>query len=421
MGKELLQVEAGLSARIRSIDFLRGFVILVMIFVNDLAGVGNGVPAWMKHMADVVENGDGMTFVDVVFPAFLFLVGMSIPFAIGRKMDKGVPGWKIWQHILTRTVSLLIIGFFMVNADTIADPGILNPGLWITLMYLGVILIWNIWPKSMKPWLSIGLRVFGGLLLIAMFFVYRGNEAKGLVQMQTQWWGIIGLIGWAYLVACTVYYFFRRQPVAMLGAVAILYLVFFADQTGFFGFLGPFQSIVGIGGDLGSQGALAVSGAILGMILTPDSPIKTHWHRIRWAFLYGLGMAIAAILLHSLNHVNQMFIINKNMATPPWCLWSAAITTWLWIVMYWLVDIRGWTKWGFIIEPAGQNALFAYILAPLLTDGLFEAGCRLFKVDNFYWNMVSTFGPGMVRAVVFAFFIAWLAGALKKAGMQLKL
>ena len=71
------------SGRIASIDALRGLTILVMIFVNDLGGV-IGAPAWMKHYFPY--DADGMTFVDVVFPAFLFIVGMSIPFAIGKKI-----------------------------------------------------------------------------------------------------------------------------------------------------------------------------------------------------------------------------------------------------------------------------------------------------------------------------------------------
>ena len=59
-----------------SIDVLRGLVMFTMVFVNDVAGV-HGIPAWMKHHHP--DNASGMTFVDLVFPAFLFLVGMSIP------------------------------------------------------------------------------------------------------------------------------------------------------------------------------------------------------------------------------------------------------------------------------------------------------------------------------------------------------
>ena len=104
------------SSRIQSIDILRGLTILVMMFVNDLAGV-KGVPPWMEHIRP--SDSDGMTFVDVVFPAFLFIVGISIPFAIGRRLERGERPAKVWGHILARTFGLLVIGFFMVNSETI--------------------------------------------------------------------------------------------------------------------------------------------------------------------------------------------------------------------------------------------------------------------------------------------------------------
>ena len=101
------------SQRILSIDALRGITILVMIFVNELAGV-SGIPAWMKHMP---ADADAMTFVDVVFPAFLFIVGMSIPFAINRRLSKGDNFMKLQGYILWRALGLLVLGFFMVNAE----------------------------------------------------------------------------------------------------------------------------------------------------------------------------------------------------------------------------------------------------------------------------------------------------------------
>src|SRR5215475_14199629 len=101
--------------RVTSVDALRGFVMFTMIFVNDLAGAGRVAPDWMVHFSDRHRGGSGMTFVDLVFPAFLFIVGMSIPFARGARLKKGEPIWKILLHVAVRTLSLLAIGILMVN------------------------------------------------------------------------------------------------------------------------------------------------------------------------------------------------------------------------------------------------------------------------------------------------------------------
>ncbi|MBZ0255255.1 DUF5009 domain-containing protein, partial [bacterium] len=120
-----IQPEVSLN-RIVSIDVLRGLIILVMIFVNDVVGV-HGSPAWMKHMP---SQQDGMTFVDLVFPAFLFIVGMSIPYAIGGRLDRGESIIAILKHIAIRTFGLLCIGVYMVNTETIADGGSWASSLW---------------------------------------------------------------------------------------------------------------------------------------------------------------------------------------------------------------------------------------------------------------------------------------------------
>ena len=63
--------------------------MFTMIFVNDLAGAGKIAPDWMVHFSDRHRGGSGMTFVDLVFPAFLFIVGMSIPIALWAGWPKG--------------------------------------------------------------------------------------------------------------------------------------------------------------------------------------------------------------------------------------------------------------------------------------------------------------------------------------------
>src|SRR5438477_13039093 len=107
LGKALGPPEARPAARgrIDSVDALRGLTILLMVFVNDL---GRAAPSWMHHIQP--PNADGMTLADIVFPAFLFLVGMSIPLAFERSQAAGKSKWAQLAHILTRTAGLLLMG-----------------------------------------------------------------------------------------------------------------------------------------------------------------------------------------------------------------------------------------------------------------------------------------------------------------------
>src|SRR6266436_4195893 len=133
------QTAATQPQRITSIDALRGFVMFMMIFVNDLAGAGKVVPDLMVHFSDRHHGGSGMTFVDLVFPAFLFIVGMSIPLALGARKAKGEPGWKTLWHVVLRTLSLLAIGILMVH-ETPDTAALGWPGAWwCVLMYLSAI------------------------------------------------------------------------------------------------------------------------------------------------------------------------------------------------------------------------------------------------------------------------------------------
>jgi predicted acyltransferase len=156
------------------------------------------------------------------------------------------------------------------------------------------------------------------------------------------------------------------------------------------------------------------------MMLTPDSPLKTHAERIRWATLYGLGLAAAGYLLHTAHSVHKMFIINKMFATPPWCLWCSAITIWIWVAIYWLMDIQRWERWAKVLEPAGQNPLFAYILAPILY-AVFELLSMALGTTNFYYKLGGSFAIGFWRSLIFAFAVTWLAGGLRRVGVQLRL
>ena len=128
--------------RIQSVDIFRGLTILVMIFVNDLAGV-NGLPWWTYHMPRGV---DGMTYVDAVFPAFLFIVGVSIPLAVAARLGKGDSVLRLGGHIVTRSIALIILGIFLANSGKV-DAALTGkpylPPNWMTFPVVGPVSYYN--------------------------------------------------------------------------------------------------------------------------------------------------------------------------------------------------------------------------------------------------------------------------------------
>lgn len=103
------------SSRIASVDIFRGLTILVMIFVNELAGV-RGLSWWTYHLPEEVN---GMTYVDMVFPFFLFIVGISVPLAIRHRISRGDSAIQLWMHIIARSFALIALGMVLANAEKV--------------------------------------------------------------------------------------------------------------------------------------------------------------------------------------------------------------------------------------------------------------------------------------------------------------
>jgi heparan-alpha-glucosaminide N-acetyltransferase len=408
--------------RITSIDALRGFVMFMMIFVNDLAGAGNIVPDWMVHFSDRHRGGSGMTFVDLVFPAFLFIVGMSIPLALGGRLAKGQPVWKTLGHIALRTISLLFIGILMVH-ETPDTSALGWPGnWWCVLMYLSAIAAFcSISPRPSAPesrWnareiASLCVRLAGLAVLVWLAFAFRGPKGERIItltpfSLATEWYGILGLIGWAYLVSSIVFLVFRGHRTAILGSLVLLMCLFPADRKGLFEDFW-LNRIVGIGGTLGSLSAIAVGGLLLGSVLAATD-MTTLKARARFTFWFIAGCAAAALLL------NRSYGISKNSATPSWCLWACAITAALWFAFYLFSDVR---PVRFISRPlalAGQNVLLAYLLSDLL-PGLLE----VLRLGDAYGHLAANLPSAIARSAFCGMLILLISTTLNRIGLRLRL
>jgi predicted acyltransferase len=363
-------------ARAVSIDALRGLVMGMMIFVNDLAGAPKSVvPDWMVHFSDRHQHMSGMTFVDLVFPAFLFLVGMSLPLALGGRLSQGQRWWRVSGHVLARAAALLAIGILMVNNESPAPtaPG-WSPERWGYLMFLSAILAFCVVsPRGAlsggtKWWrgLTVALRVLGIAGMVYCAFTFRGEHGTRVITLwppaiNTEWYGILGIIGWSYLFGAGLFLGFRNHRPALLGSLVLLLCLYPADQHGLFdGF--SLAKIFGIG-EIGAHTAIVTAGLLLASLLvTPETGDVRS--RTRFALLAAAGYAAAAWL------VGPLYGISKNEATPSWCLWACAITTLLWLLFYYLTDVRPVSLVSRPLKLAGQNVLLAYLLSELLPSPL---------------------------------------------------
>jgi heparan-alpha-glucosaminide N-acetyltransferase len=400
--------------RIRSIDLLRGVDVLLMLFVNEVAGV-TGAPSFLRHKGPA---DDGMTITDLVFPAFLFVVGMAIPMALGARLRRGETRLQVLRHVVARSAALVVVGVLMVNAEH-GVAGWLSVPAWNVLMTLGVLLVWAVprdtWGERRCRW----LRVAGVLLLVFVAIAYRGQAITGWLQLRPYWWGILGLIGWAYLGVASLYVVVGERPAVLTGLVALYGCVALADKAGGFGW----PAIPGplVGGIVGTHGALVLSGALLGVLLVRHQ--REHTSTKRFA-LQALGVAGAlgasGLLLHTLAGVHRAFTISKIHATLPWGLLSAALTCAAWVAVLLIADGLGLARWPRSVVIAGENPLLAYLMAPLLLS-LFALAAPLFGGTDPYAALGATTGVGLVRSAVFAWLVVRLSGWLRTRGVRFQL
>jgi heparan-alpha-glucosaminide N-acetyltransferase len=429
--------ESSVSGRIASVDTLRGLTILLMIFVNDL---GPAAPAWMHHIQP--PNADGMTLADVVFPAFLFIVGVSIPLALEPWSLVGSRRWSQVGHIVSRTLGLLFMGLIQLNGErdrTLGGP------VWELLAFSSLIFAWCIVPREqgVRRTLLIILKTSGFIGLAVLLAVFRGKpqpvdlpfwgHVEGWVWFRTEWWGILGLIGWAYLAVALLWLILGRRREWLMGALGLLILLHLAMQHGglfsrldgkpWLGWSIPvfktlasgidlINSYVGLGEATGSLAAISMAGCLLGTILRRDSDVAMPRDRLAWTMMFTIGLTIAGFVTDTFEG------INKISATATWGLWSAALTCLVWLLLYLVMDIRGIRGWAILVRPAGANPLLAYFLHPIVVELIGVVG--LYNPLLTYKDSSSP-SIAVAGSLGMALFVCVVTGVLGRLGLRVRL
>ena len=312
------------STRVLSIDALRGFDMFWLMqdgtgFVMALA-VALHLP-YRDVIAHQLEHTPwvGFTCWDFIAPLFLFVVGLSLPFAISSRLARGEPKNKTFLHITKRTITLILLGLvyngiFQLNFADFRYTGVLQR---IGLSYF------------FAAWIALRCRF----------------------RTQVLWTAILLLGYWAMMALIPVPGFGHgvyTQAGNLEGYIDRLFLpgkfccYVFGDNEGY---LSTIPSV-----------ATVMLGVLCGHL------IRSPWtHARKLQVLIGGGIvSLAGGLLWGMT-----FPIITRLWTSSYVLYTNGWAMLLFALFYWIIDVRGYRKWAFPLVVIGMNAITIYLLQNL--------------------------------------------------------
>ncbi len=387
-----------LPSRLLSIDVFRAVTMFFMIFVNDVDDVEN-IPEWIKH---VKASTDGLGFADTIFPAFLFIVGLSLPFALRKRMNNGDSFYSMATYILIRSIALLVMGFLHVNLENYNSTAILPKAVWEIFMTIGLFLIWLDYPDSMNTSKRRFLQVTGVLMLVVLAYLFKGGKETAPVWLKPYWWGILGIIGWAYLVCASLFLLSKGKLMAQAGFLFIFFMINIAFHTHLLRITLP---VIGEA----SSVSLTMAGVVISLLYTSlagKDKDKLLW----WLFVAsGIIMLVFGLVIRP-----YAGGISKIHSTTAWISICIGISILVFELMIYFVDIKDKHHWFKGIRPAGTSTLTCYLIPYLLYS--------VYSLIGFTFpGFLSEGAGGIIRSFFIAFFVIWIAGLLEKRRIRLKI
>jgi predicted acyltransferase len=358
--------------RLLSLDVLRGLTIAFMIMVNNTGGDG----AWteMRH-----ADWNGLTATDLVFPTFLFVVGVSIVFSIEARLKRGDSRGKLAWHSLRRASVLFLLGvvvngFPHFHLAHLRFYGVLQR---IAVCYLIVSLLY-LWDR--RIWTKVALLF---CVLIGYWILVRWVPVPGA--------GVPGR---------DIRFLDKDQNIVAWLDRQLMPGHLYEDWT-----THNLRDPEGLLSDIPAVGT-ALLGLLAGLWLSGRRAVGTNM----------LGLAIgAAACLASGYFWSIWFPLNKKMWTSSYVLVAAGWSLLLFALVYWAVEQRGWGKSGWskrLLWPwlvFGSNAIVAYIVSELLEGAVdlvpFTAGGHRYDVLSYLYDHVfAPIGDPGWRALAYSVF-----------------
>jgi heparan-alpha-glucosaminide N-acetyltransferase len=317
-----------------ALDAYRGFIMLMLASEGlGFAYLKNNpqwgrIAGWFDHVP-----WEGAVFWDMIQPAFMFMVGVALPFAIARRIEAGATWSDNLRHVLSRSLRLIIMSQILiwVSAGQI-KPQLINVLSQIAFTYLTSFLIMQ-WRWRYQALTAVALLA----LWTGLLFSFHGPEG----------------------------------PYSKLNSVGLIFdrAIFHYDYDPAYSTLNFIPSTV-----------WTLAGVWVGQLLMTR---RTHGEKLK-TLAGGMLFAFAGALA-----LKPWMPMIKQLCTPTFILYGLGWVLFMLIGFYWLIEVCGWRKAAFPLVVVGMNSIFIYSLSQLLHGWL----DRAIGVFTFHFAFLGTFAP----------------------------
>lgn len=344
--------------RLLSLDALRGFDMFWITgggyLVTVLAKQSDA--GWMKALGEQMDHvaWEGFRFFDLIFPLFMFISGIAIPFALLSKLEKKIPKDQLAKKAFKRAVILVILGLVYngVFTNGFENPRVASVLAQIGIGYLFASLI-NIYSKSFKQILYWLAGILSGIAILQLLVPVPGFGAGVLTPEGS----INGYIDRMLLPGRL--YGGTFDPEGLLCIVSAI--------------------------------SVTLMGSIAGHFLRDKKTNDAL--KLKTLSLTGVSAIALALIL------STFYPIIKACWTVPFNLLTAGIGFLLISLFYWIIDVKGWKKWSFFFRIIGMNSIFIYLLYDLVDVG---------RTSKYLFGWTVLWGDfGQIVSIIGSIMLVW--------------
>jgi predicted acyltransferase len=428
--------------RLASLDALRGLTIAAMLLVNN--------PGSWSHIYWPLEHAawNGWTFTDLVFPFFLFMVGVAMMFSFPKRRARGDSRRKLMGHVVQRAVALMLLGWWGSSWSRVLWTGQDND-LWSIVLRIGfvagvagaVVLLAGTQRKLF--WLSaLGAGVL--LFLIGAFGAgWDDSLLSRLAGLRIP--GVLVRIAWCYLLASALWFWMPTWKAmvgwtaGLLGFYFVFMLVVPVPGFGMPDLTRGFPTAETPTGELFSNWAFYIDYHVFGEHTWSARQLRDASGALIWSFdpeglistipatcsvLLGIltgkwltqedtddarklnGLFVAAGWLMILGLIVSIWMpINKRIWTSSYTIFTAGMALATLGILYHAIDMKGWVKGTRWMVAYGKNAIFAFVASGMMATSLALIDVGEGSLKGWLYAAM----PGSPRMASFLFAISFVA------------